>query len=71
MKLYDIKVATKDRENKTHWHTIGTVFTSDDTILKGTNDKPAGFVINWPEAQGIIVAREKKKEKPQESPDET
>ena len=60
MKLYDIKIAVKDRENKTHWRTIGTVFAADDALLKGDNGKPLGFAIDYPEAVGIIVRREKK-----------
>lgn len=62
MKLYDIKIATKDRENVTHWRTIGTVFASDDAKLIGSGGKPLGFSIDYPTAQGIVVPRKKKME---------
>lgn len=60
MKLYDIKIATKDREGITHWRTIGTVFASDDAKLIGAAGKPLGFAIDYPTAQGIIVPRKAK-----------
>ena len=60
MKIYDIKVALKGKENVTHWHNIGTVFAADDAVLKGANDKPLGFVIDYPPASGIIVKRKDK-----------
>lgn len=62
MKLYDIKIVTLDKENKGHWRTIGTVFADDSACLKGANGKQLTFVIDYPQANGIIVKREKKKE---------
>jgi hypothetical protein len=71
MKLFDLKIANKDLYGKTHWRTIGTVFAADDGSLirehESKVDKdgnpamvPAGFVIDYPQGQGIIVPREKK-----------
>jgi len=71
MKLFDIKIANKDIYGKTHWRTIGTVFASDDGGLTKLHDTkkdnngnplmvPVGFVIDFPNAQGIIVPRPKK-----------
>ena len=68
MKLYDLKVANKDVYGKTHWRTIGTVFAGDDGSLTRVNPNkldrdgnpmtvPVGFVIDFPQAQGIIVPR--------------
>jgi len=61
MKLYDIKIGRKGKDDKTFWRTIGTVFAGDEAHLKGQNDKPLGFSIDYPECQGIIVPREAKK----------
>jgi len=71
MKLFDIKVVNKDLYGKSHWRTIGTVFASDDGSLTKMHDTkkdndgnpvivPVGFVIDYPNAQGIIVPRPKK-----------
>lgn len=71
MKLFDLKAAMKDVYGKTHWRTIGTVFASDDGSLvkyhetkKDENGNPTmvpvGFVIDYPQCNGIIVARPKK-----------
>lgn len=68
MKLFDIKVANKDLYGKTHWRTIGTVFASDDGSLYKKHETktdaagnpqivPVGFVIDYPNCQGIIVPR--------------
>ena len=68
MKLFDIKVANKDVYGKTHWRTIGTVFAGDDGSLQRLSDTkkdrdgnpvsiPAGFVIDFPQCNGIIVPR--------------
>lgn len=75
MKLFDIKAGIKDVYGKTHWQTIGTVFASDEGSLLGTETgkvdgngdpilKPAGFNINYPQCQGIIVPRPKKVREP-------
>lgn len=71
MKLFDIKIVNKDLYGKSHWRTIGTVFASDDGSLVKLSDTkkdskgnpatvPVGFVIDFPNAQGIIVPRPKK-----------
>lgn len=71
MKLFDIKIANKDIYGKTHWRTIGTVFAGDDGSLTRVSDTkkdnqgnpaivPVGFVIDYPNCQGIIVPRPKK-----------
>lgn len=71
MKLYDIKIANKDVYSKTHWRTIGTVFAGDDGSLTRVSETkkdnqgnpaivPVGFVIDYPNCQGIIVPRPKK-----------
>jgi hypothetical protein len=62
-KRYEIKVAIRYGEGQTHWKTIGSVFTSPDTHLVGNNNKPASFVLDWPEAQGIIVPVKEKDDK--------
>lgn len=64
MKCYDIKIAKPSGEGKTFWRTIGTVFLGDDATVKGTDDKPATFVIDYPKCNGIIVPRPEKKEVP-------
>jgi len=61
MKVYDLKIALKGNSEKTHWKTIGKVFTADHCKLVGDGDKPAGFGLDWPEARGIIVPYEAKK----------
>ena len=62
MKCLDIKIGISGADNKTFWKTIGTVFVSDNSVVTGTNDKPATFVIDYPKANGIIVERKKKEE---------
>jgi hypothetical protein len=75
MKIFDIKAAIKDVYGKTHWRTIGTVFAADDGSLIGLPtgnfdnegnpvSKPAGFSIDYPTCQGIIVPRPKKVREP-------
>ena len=78
MKLYDIKVANKDIYGKTHWRTIGTVFAGDDGSLSRHSDTkkdregnpastPAGFVIDYPQCNGIIVPRPTKEREAEEA----
>lgn len=67
IKRYEIKVAIRYGEGKTFWKTIGSLFASPDTHLVGNDNKPAGFVLDWPEAQGIVVPAEDKKEKAENS----
>ena len=62
-KIYDIVLAKKGGENQTFWRTIGTVFGDETTHISRANGKPITFVIDYPEAQGIIVPRKKKAEK--------
>ena len=73
MKLYDLKVVQQGSDGKNHWHTIGKVFAADDGRLCKTElqrtaegdaeiEKPVGFVINYPPAQGIIVPSQSKKD---------
>jgi hypothetical protein len=77
MKLFDVKAALVGSDHKTHWRTIGTVFASDNGSLLGVETgnfdkeqkpilKPAGFTIDWPPCQGIIVPRPKKPREPGE-----
>jgi hypothetical protein len=77
MKLFDLKAALVGTDHKTHWHTIGTVFAGDDGSLLAVETgnftaegkpvvKNAGFVIDYPQVQGIIVPRPKKVTKPDE-----
>lgn len=72
MKLYDIKVVQQGSDGKNHWHTIGKIFAADDGRLTRTElqrtaegdeevEKPVGFVINYPPANGIIVPVQDKK----------
>jgi len=58
MKIYDLKVALKSGSEKTHWKTVGKIFTNDSCKIAGNENKPAGFVIDWPPAQGIVVIYE-------------
>ena len=62
MQILDIKVGIPSGNGKSFWHTIGTVFVSDDSVVKGTGDKPATFVIDYPATNGIIVYRDEKEE---------
>jgi len=64
MKIYDIVIATKGKEGKTFWRTIGSVFASDESHLMNSNNKPAGFTIDYPQCSGIVVARKAKKDAP-------
>ena len=66
-KLYDIVIAKKGAEGKTFWRTIGTVFGDEKTHIGKSNGKPVTFAIDFPEAQGIIVARTKKAEKAEDT----
>jgi len=61
MKMYEIKIGKKSGE-KTFWKTIGTIFCSDSCKLHGDNGKPATFVLDFPEANGIVVKRLTKEE---------
>ena len=61
-KMYDIVVAKSTGEGKTMWRTIGKIFCSDDSRIAGKNGKPATFVIDFPDAHGIIVRTKEKKE---------
>ena len=73
VKCWDIKAGIKDVYGTTHWRTIGTIFTSPDCEinrgLSGTKKNakgepiisPAGFVIDFPNCQGIIVPRQLRK----------
>jgi len=60
MKMLNIVIGKTNKEGKIFWHTIGTVFCSDDSSLKGENGKPATFVIDYPMTNGIICERGKK-----------
>jgi len=62
MQILDIKVGIPSGNGKSFWHTIGTVFVSDDSVVKGTGDKPATFVMPFPKVNGIIVSRKPKDE---------
>ncbi|MGE0021994.1 MAG: hypothetical protein AB7S72_20170 [Draconibacterium sp.] len=63
MKIYDIRIAVSQGEGKTFWKTIGTLFCSDNSHVEGKNKKPASFVIDYPNASGIIVRRKSEEEK--------
>ena len=65
-KRYELKVAIRYGEGQTHWKTIGSLFANPDTHLVGNAGKPASFVIDWPEAQGIVVPA-KEKDKPNQT----
>jgi hypothetical protein len=78
MKLYDLKIANKDIYGKVHWRTIGTVFASDDGGLIRCSDTkkdregnpaivPVGFVIDYPQCNGIIVPRPAKQKEADEN----
>ncbi len=62
MKCLDMKIGLPSSDNKTFWHTIGTVFVDDNFPSKRENGKPITFAIHHPKANGIIVSREEKKE---------
>jgi len=75
MKLFDLKAAIVGSDHKTHWRTIGTVFAGDDGSLIGlptgnfdSEGKPltkaAGFAIDYPTCNGVIVPRPKKVREP-------
>lgn len=79
MKLYDIKIVQQGSDGKNHWHTIGKIFAADDGRLFRIEtqrtaegdvevEKPCGFVINYPAAQGIIVPSKSKTEAGSEEP---
>jgi hypothetical protein len=61
MKIYEIKIGKKSGE-KTFWKTIGTIFCADTCKLHGDNGKPATFVLDFPEANGIVVKKLSKEE---------
>lgn len=61
MRIYDIKIGIQNGEKKTFWKTIGSVFCDDGSLIMGSNGKPATFVIDYPEARGIVVQRDEKK----------
>ena len=61
MKIYDIKIGKKSGE-KTFWKTIGTIFCDAGSKLYGEHGKPATFVLDFPEANGIVVKRLSKEE---------
>lgn len=63
MKIYDIRIAVQQGEGKTFWKPIGTVFCGDNARIEGNNKKPATFVIDFPQGQGIIVRRKSEEEK--------
>lgn len=66
MKIYDIKICIKGKNDSNFWKTIGTVFCNDNAKVCGFDGKPATFVIDYPATQGIIVARKAKKENKEE-----
>jgi hypothetical protein len=79
MKLFDLKAAITGTDNKTHWRTIGTVFAGDDGSLLSVETgnyakdgkaimKNAGFIIDYPNVQGVIVPRPKKEKSENDKP---
>jgi len=68
-KRYELKVAISYGEGQTRWKTIGCIFAHPDTHLVSHTGKAAGFVLDWPEASGIVVPAEKK-DKKNENPSE-
>ena len=60
MKCLDMKIGLKNRDGKTFWKNIGTVFVSDEVHEQAVKDKPITFVIDYPATNGIIVPRDKK-----------
>ena len=61
MKRYVLLIGKENKE-KTYWNKIGTVFCGDDSKITGRNGKSATFVIDYPEASGIIKVQEDKEQ---------
>ena len=62
MKCLDMKIGMKNRDGKTFWKNIGTLFVSDEVHDQAAKDKPITFVIDYPATNGIIVGRKEKEE---------
>jgi len=62
MKCLDMKIGLKNKDGKTFWKTIGTVFVSDEVAKEAEKDKPITFAIDYPATNGIIVNRKEKEE---------
>ena len=62
MKCLDMKIGLKNRDGKTFWKNIGTVFVSDELHAQVVKDKTITFVIDFPSTNGIVVPRIEKEE---------
>lgn len=60
--IYDMKIGKTGTDGKTFWTTIGTVFLPDGAKIFDNSGKKPTFNIHYPQANGIIVPREKKKQ---------
>jgi len=63
MKLLNLVIGKTNKDGKTFWHNIGTVFCSDNSVLNGPDGKFATFIIDYPEVNGIICDRKPKGDK--------